>query len=221
MATKILKSSWMGLILTTSVLAHGVQAATFTEIGDVGQTLTTAAIPTPESVPLITIFGTLSSSTDADLFLINIIDPVNFSATTVNAETSVDTQLFLLNSSGAAVFLNDDDPAGLGSILQSTLPTGIGPLTAGVYYLGISPFGYDPVNLNTLLFATGSSSTAIVGPNISSPLTGFVGNPFSTPGGSYRINLTGVQTVPEPASVLGLLGMGVWGARRKLKKAKS
>lgn len=106
------------VISTTLVaLASGyAQAATFTEIGDVGETLETAQT-IQGSRPLESISGALSQKTsDADLFKVFLTGDQKFSATTISSETLVDLpidqqlgvptellrnpQLFLFNSDG-------------------------------------------------------------------------------------------------------------------------
>ena len=146
--------------LTAIFLGSYTSAATYTETGDAGQTPGDAQNTGPGGQPLSAIFGSLFSGTDADVFVINITDPTNFSATTVNGTTSIDTALFLFNMNGQAVYANDDDPGGMS--LGSTLPTGnqFGPMTAGLYYIAISLSGNEPVNFaNQLMFAQEINST--------------------------------------------------------------
>jgi hypothetical protein len=148
-----------GAALAT-LLASAAHAGSFTELADAGQTLGTAQL-TASTGALTDILGSLSSSTDADLFVIRITDPAAFSATTVNATgATLDTQLYLLTMAGAPVYLNDD--AADGTSLLSTLPAGssLGPTTPGLYILGMAMSGYDPVNINNqLLFANGLPTT--------------------------------------------------------------
>ena len=113
------------LAFTLSLSAH---AQVYSESGDAGATLATAA--TPGEGILQAIIGNLSSDTDADLFRIFVNDPSSFFATTVGG-TTLDTSLFLLNWNGSPAYLNDDDPGGLS--LQSTLSAAsfATPLTRG------------------------------------------------------------------------------------------
>lgn len=189
-------------------------AAVHFELGDAGQTQGTVQNTGPAGSSgqgLSDIFGTLLSETDADLFLIRILNPATFSATTVNAGTNVfDTQLFLLTLSGAPVYLNDDAN---GLTTLSTLPAGnaLGPVTPGLYLLGISAFGYDPVNsVNQLLFASGLS-TDVRGPAplLQPAFLGGFANNFGFPdGGGYDIQLTGALVVPEPGTAALMLLAG-------------
>lgn len=206
--------------LTLVVTPQWSRAVIFSEVGDAGQTPGTASRTTTGTAaanqPLTDIFGSLSSSTDADLFLINITNPATFSATTVNAITNslLDTQLFLFTLDGRPIYTNDDTPNG--TSLQSTLPAGnsLRPTVAGTYILGISVSGYDPANRNgQVLFAPldeNNASTDVRGPNsnLQPPqLASFISSGF--PGsGQYDIQLTGATSaVPEPSTwVLGAIG---------------
>jgi hypothetical protein len=208
-----------------------VGAVTYTEVGDAGRLRNTAQ-PTAASQgaagqPLTAIFGGLFGATDIDLFIINITDPANFSATTANATTGgLDTALFLFDSNGRPVYANDDEPGG--ASVRSTLPAGNGfsPQVAGLYYLAVSLSGAEPVNLsNVALFASFTASTEVRGPNASA--TGPLSN-WDTSGvfaggttfpASYQIDLTGATTaaVPEPTTLaLAVIGgIGLVGFRRK------
>jgi len=214
-----------------ALAATPAQAVDFTESGDAGQTLATAQTTTGAAGALINIFGSLSATDDADLFLINITNPGSFSAMTVSlGGDDLDTQLFLFTLSGAPVFANDD--AASGTTLLSALPAGnaFGPVAAGLYYIGVSLSGYDPVNLaNQLLFATGLT-TDTRGPASGlqpATLDGFSGDGFG-PSGAYHIRFTGaavgsvttLPAVPEPSSVLMLLAGGALVAAQWARRSR-
>ena len=91
----------------SSLLDPGLLPATpvsYTETGDAGQTIgTVQATGSTANVPLNRIFGTLSSSTDADIFSIKIATTATFSISTNNATTlgsGLDTTLCLFDSHG-------------------------------------------------------------------------------------------------------------------------
>ncbi len=226
-----LTQTFIALAGTLALATASLQGQTYTEIGDAGQTLAGAqGTGLVNGNPLTSIFGTLSSPTDADLFLIRIMTPTMFSASTVGGST-LDTALFLLNSSGMAIYTNDDAS---GASVQSTLPAGTAftmTLAPGTYYLGISLSGNEPINSNgQLLFAAyiGGDSTSVRGaaaginPNTHS---NFNGTPFFNEMGAYRIDLTSALTavVPEPTTIgLCVMGAAVLGATlRKRRKARS
>lgn len=181
-------------------------AAVVNEFGDAGQDTASAQVTAGNPTSLTDIFGSLRSAGDADLYLINIVNPGAFSATTVNSTGDfLDTQLFLFTADGAPVYTNDDAD---GSTVRSTLPAGssFGPLAAGLYLLGISLSGNDPINaVSQLLFDSGLT-TDVRGPNPSlqpASLSGFFDNTFYDVRDHYRIQLTGAGTaVPEPGTAL-------------------
>jgi hypothetical protein len=222
-------------VLTTVIFSSQAQAATFTEMGDAGETLSTAQVIPSKETMLQSISGTLSG--DADLFKIFLNgDP--FSATTVGG-ADFPTQLSLFDSEGMGVYFNERTSS---SVEQSTLPANnpFTPTQSGIYYLAISVLDLDPINeagddifpdladfsvdvpLDTIL--TGVFEPTAAG--AMSPLSGFDGAILDE-GGSYTIALTGVtgvprdeKDIPEPASALGLLAIGALGLV-SLQKNKS
>lgn len=211
------------------------QAVTFIDNGGAGETLNTAQVIPSGSLPLESISGTLFGN--ANLFQIFLTGNQTFSATTISPDTLIDIptdnllgaptdiledpQLFLFDSSGKAVYGNDDS---FGSP-QATLPSGIfSPKESGLYYLAISSSGYAPVSNKGAIFSDAPIDGILrpTDPGSGLPLDHFEGT--STTKGRYTIYLTGVQTsaksVPEPASTLGLLAVGAWGASRYKNKKK-
>jgi hypothetical protein len=210
--------TWPAALVAAAALTFvaGVShAGMFTETSDAGDTLATADATGSMGTQLTTIFGSLQSTgTDADLYVIDITSPATFSASTNNTMTNtgftygsnnlvLDTSLFLFDASGNAVAANDDTS---GSILTSTISGAQLNLTAGIYYLGISITGNEPVNsANQLLFATNDDATAVRGPetfNNLNPttLSTFNSNNYDDENGNYQIDLTGVDAAPEPSS---------------------
>jgi len=178
------------LSLTTvgaAVIALGTaataQAATYTEVGDAGKTLKTA-----QNLPggINVIKGTISSKKDADVFSF-FWDSGRFKATTVGG-ASFDTLLELFDSSGTVIALKDDSKGTAQSTINEFLDT-------GEYLLGISSFPN---------FALSASTYGDILPGLSS--------------GDYSITLNKKTasvpkriSVPEPASVIGILGLGAFG----------
>ncbi len=218
--------SLLAILGTFALTSATLQAQTYTESGDAGQTLGTAqASGLNVGASTVSIFGTISSAMDADLFQITLSAPMLFSATTVGGST-LDTALFLFNSSGMAIYTNDDAS---GASFQSTLPANSSftmSLAPGTYFIGISLSGNEPVNSNgQLLFAafTGGNSTSVRGPAAGinpSTLADFNGLASFAEMGAYRINLS---AVPEPTTVgLLLAGAGAIGfVLRKRRKARN
>lgn len=213
-------------LLLSALWGVPAHAVTVSEAGDAGQTTATAQV-TLGVGPLTNIFGTVGSAADADLFLINITSPAAFSASTVNLGSGAqDTQLFLFTQAGAPVFANDDDAGGLS--LLSTLPAGnsLGPLSAGLYYLGIALSGNEPVNSNAqVLFALSGLSTDLRGPAVGlqpARLGAWDGSGLA-PFGAYNIQLTGAvaAVVPEPSSLAMFLVGGAFAAAAATRRRRA
>jgi hypothetical protein len=198
-----------------------MSAAIWIEVGDAGREL--AATQATYGVgSLNTIFGNLAapdpfeSALDVDLYLIRITNPLNFSASTVNSPGLYvsDPQLFLFDSAGLGVYMNDDDEGGLNGS-QSRLPDGhpSGPVSAGLYYLGIGWWNNEPLSAAGQIF----SSVSVFGTNGpdfgaggGDPLSGWDDNVLLRPDleTAYEIELVGAELagVPEPGTTLTTLG---------------
>lgn len=192
------------LLLSTCLLGTA-HAATYTEVGDTGELLGTAQVPTGTG-DLTHIYGYLGENGglgDVDLYRIMITDPAAFSVT-VSASLSVnnDATLWLFSETGR-MLLRDDD-AGVGYLPRFSAGL-FSAGTPGVYYLGIN------------LFATGPN---FVEGNLSD--WAHFAAPLQT--GNYTLALTGTTFVTSPSAVpvpaaAWLLGSGLVGlmgvARRK------
>ena len=156
-----------------------------------------------------------------------IVDPAGFRAFTVNAPglNVGDPQLFLFDSSGLGVYMNDDDESGLNGS-QSELPMGhrSDPSWRGIYYLGIGWWDNEPFSASGLIFST-VNSLGTNGPDGGAgggdPLIGWDDNVLQRPDleTAYEIRLEGAGfAVPEPGSFLTVLLGGIardHGARRR------
>ena len=157
---------------------------------------------------LTTILGNRSS--DADMYLIRIVDAVNFEARTWPGSTG-DTQLWLFDLAGNGVTFNDDDP-GQGLLSRITGQFLTGP---GDYYLAVSSYNYDALNAggqliwNNTPFGTERQPD---GPGAPGPVASWSGTTFSA--GSYQIDLRGVEFIPAPGAAV-LLGLGGLVATRR------
>ncbi|MHC5936861.1 DVUA0089 family protein [Nostoc sp.] len=115
-------------------------------------------------------------------------DSGRFKATTVDG-ASFDTILELFDSSGTLIAVNDDSKGTEQSTLNEFLDT-------GEYLLGISSFAN---------FAVSASTYGDIAPGFSS--------------GDYSISLNKkTASVPEPASLMGILGLGAFGINSVRKR---
>jgi len=176
-----------------------------TEVGDAGSLPATAQIP-GGSGPLNSIEGSLGSSDQEDVYEICITDHNAFSAA---GAAQFDPQLFLFAQNGLGVYSNDDKDAADGS---SFLPSGDpnSPAADGIYYLGITAFDNEPINVNGLIFPTqqffpGSSViSGPTGPGGASAVSGWQFQFGSQPSvGLYTIDLTGVASTAAACTPVG------------------
>jgi hypothetical protein len=231
------KSVLAALVVTSSFFTATVsQAAILVNETNAGELLGTAQITNLSAFaqPQVNIVGSLADSFTgqpdlADVYRV-FLTAGTYNATTVGLTSTdgtgdpFDSQLFLFDGSGKALFSNDNAP--ISGAVESSLDFSVG--TSGVYYLAISLYDYDPVNANalflfpdtdSLLNPTQTSASSLADLALSSfalnqtePLIGGFGT------ASYTIRLTAAEAVPEPASTAGLLFLGGFGlltARRR------
>ncbi|SET72584.1 PEP-CTERM protein-sorting domain-containing protein [Nitrosospira multiformis] len=217
-------------LLTLALLANPVHAVDWTEIGDAGQLVSTAQMPTGDEGRLRNIYGTISTNNDVDLFRIYISNPTTFSAGVSSTSGNLDSGLILFNEGGYALYGNDDAMLGTRA---SSLPAGHvnGPQAPGWYNLAIFALGTPPVS------GDGFTPDHYMFPNVSSPYTQIL-TPTGPGGASpltgwaqlddtvainedYRIRLSGVTVspVPEPETYAMLLaGLGLMGTIVRRRK---
>lgn len=233
---KLMKAATLA-VFVTGLSSSQVQAVTFTQVGDTGQTLDAAQLIPSGALPLESISGTVSAPNIAHLFKIFLTGGQTFSATTINAETLlelpvdqalgiptdllVDPQLFLFDAMGKGVYGNDDSVG-----TQATLPSGgFSPLQSGAYFLAIAGSGYNPVSSLGSIFSPANPAGLFepTGSGSAEPFSSFMGQ---GDGGRYTISLTGATTddnsnaVPEPEQTAGLVAAGLLGITYQLKKRK-
>ncbi|WP_138499714.1 filamentous hemagglutinin N-terminal domain-containing protein [Nostoc sp. PA-18-2419] len=178
--------------------ASSPPAIPYTEVGDAGQLPSTAqtANSSISGTVVSSISGTLDNDNDIDLYQLFLRQGQKFTATTVGG-TDIDTQLFLFDSNGLGLVMNDDDYSVNDETRQSTLPL-FEPFTAptsGKYYLGISSYENNPHSSKGAIFKYGSP----IGIGAGLPVNGWDEN-FGSASGAYMIALTN-QIAPTPSSL--------------------
>lgn len=225
----------MRRILSGATMASGLCAAmliaspsladTYTEVGDTGSFLGTAQSATGTGT-LDSILGDLGTG-GVDMFRIYVSDWTAFSATTNNATSSFDTQMFLFNSAGMGIAANDDDTSGFiqaNGGYTSTLPVGnslYSSLSPGYFFIAITQWDSDPTSSGGLIFPT-APFDGIVGPTGLGGGSAHSGWSDSSSAGAYRIDFTGVATIPLPpaawAGLSTLAGVGLVGYVRRRRQ---
>ena len=161
---------------------------------------------------------------EVDLYQIRIYDFAAFSASTTSGNPQDDTSLFLFNSAGLGVYMNDDN----GTDLFSLLPAGNanGPLANDIFYLAVSLGGYEAYDSTTAAIFAPGSFTNVRGSAGAGMLNSWVSlfGAGTESAYSYTINLTGasVAQIPEPATIaLALFALaGVAASRRSARAVR-
>ncbi|MGN6826956.1 PEP-CTERM sorting domain-containing protein [Paucibacter sp. M5-1] len=154
-----------------------------------------------------------------DLYKIRISDAASFSAKT--RDTGFDTALYLFDTAGLGVYMNDDMPDLSG--LTSLLPSGdaSSPISDGIYYLAVAIGGFVADGANgSPSFLAGGFNDVLGGDAGAGALAGWTGfDSGSESPLSYFIELTGATNaeLPEPGTI-GLVlaaGLGLWASSRR------
>ena len=200
--------------------------ANFIQVGGGAGPLPASALDLTGAFPTV-IQGVLDGSdpNTVNMFKIDILEPNLFSAFTFfpGVFGVEDPALFLFNSSGAGVYMNDDEdpanaadtqaclPSSAANPCPQALPPGLGPLAPGNYFLAITRSANYPVDASLNEIFSPLNSTDVVGPNGGvGPVAGWDGGAFASPDTdlvNYDIILAG--TTPEPATWVMMVGAGL------------
>jgi hypothetical protein len=165
-------------------------AQVWNEVGDAGDLPATAQVPQGAG-PITTIIGTILPGGDADMYLVETLNPLVATATTCNNGTNIDTQLWAFNLAGNGGPFNDDGTlAGCG--LQSYITGSTCPTAPGCIYLAVSTFDWDALGPNGLEIWLDTPYGAVRcpdGPDAPGPVTSWGGTTGAS--GAYQIDLVG------------------------------
>lgn len=200
---------------TVNVVGAGALPGTAADLTAINVTEITGSIPDPAD-PLLGV----------EMFKLNISDYLDFSAIANGLAFGIpDTELFLFDAAGSGVYGNDDQGGNDSSAFTlsclpsadganpcpSARPSGVGPMSDGIYYLAITSSANGPLDGDGNEIFNIFNSTDVVGPSSLNPITDWDGGAFTSPDTdlvNFDITLTGVSEVPEPG-VLGLLALGL------------
>ncbi len=186
-------AGYAGDVGAGSLLVSGPPAPaadTLVETADAGG-LPADATVAAGSGALNNIYGSMGSESDVDMYRIQICQPGQFSATTTNPDTQLDTRLWLFYLDGHGIAFNDDNPDALDYTSRLT-HTFTAALPAGEYLIAISQYSVSPVDAQQQLLWFDSPLTverAPDGPGHAFAVASWIdaGSAF----GSYHIQLTG------------------------------
>jgi hypothetical protein len=177
-------------ILSLLLLAPVASAAG--EQGDAGNLPATAQDLTGAGLDRID--GSIADAADIDMYRVCLDGGGSFSASAVGG-TSVDTQLFLFDSSGRGVYANDDFEPDV--VFQSLLPSGhaLTPQVQGEYLLAVGAYNIDPLAAGELIFPNERHLVGPTEPGGANPISGWGGRAAES--GPYTLFLTGTQCAPD------------------------
>lgn len=211
-----MSARWMCACAAALALSSAALAGPdWVEIGDAGSIVDTAQAVLGESPTLRSIRGSLSFGSGLadgaadyeDMYLIRITQPSMFSFSATGSTFNPQCFLFNITLPGEAFgLLGNDDTATSNQprlISPATDGTGASVVLPGVYALGISGFGRDPVSSGGRIFnfASPTEVSGPDGPGGINPHSGWIGQGEV---GTYDLDIQGVTffDVPAPGSAV-------------------
>ena len=173
----------------------------WTETIDAGSSIATAQT-TAGPGTLVKILGTVSNSTDVDIFCINVINPPAFSAQLFCNQQS-DPSIFLFRANGTGIIMND-----VCAFSSKTIPAG-SIAAVGQYFLAVAPQGYMPQSGAGPIWQTALFTAPRVpdGSGAAGALSGWSGTGTPTVNQAYQVLLTGTGFCASAVRVHG----STWG----------
>ena len=209
----------MGMAFTAAPALAGPE---WIEQGDAGRLVGTAQKTLGEG-NLTSIAGDLAGGLFGgdfeDMYLISVLNPAAFSITIHSAD--FDAQLFIFNvtlpGQAFGLLANDNTSEGSNPVLlpNSTDGTNTGITAPGIYLIGISGSGRNPVSSTGQIFFYGNPTeiSGADGPGGLNPHNDWAGDGV---GGSYVLTLTGAGFYDLPApGALALLGLAALVGHRR------
>jgi hypothetical protein len=206
-ARRLLGSSGAALALLLLALAPAARAQVWSEVGDAGDLVSTAQ-PTSGSGGLTTINGFLASSTDVDLYCIQLaaVPPASQPLVSLLCAGHLDPNVWLFDATGQGVFTNATCAGGNKMILVPNVS-----LAQGTYYVAVSYSGVDPSSAGGAIWLPALfGQRAPDGPGGAGSLTAWSGTPTVSPLNPYQINLTFMQYCDGATAV----STATWGSLR-------
>ena len=206
------------------LIAPAFAGPDWTEVGDAGSSLSTAQLPAGVG-QIRSIAGSLGGegvgADFEDMYILGISDPTTFRLELLNA--NFDAQLFIFNitlSGGAfGLLANDNVSAGNNApVLTSVSTDGTNALIdlPGLYLIGVSGVGRNPISAGGLIFdiASPTEISGADGPGGLLRLSGWEGNGEI---GDYSIDMTSTifPQIPAPSGIAALGLAGVISSRRR------
>lgn len=215
--------------LTACTFAAAVASSSFagpdwTEVGDAGDTITTAQVPLGAG-RINSLTGSLGGrgveGDYEDLYYIGIAEPTTFRLELTSPDFDAQLFVFHITLSGSALGLLANDNSEIESYNPIITPmatdgTGVVLDLPGIYLVAVAGAGRMPVSQTGALF-TYETSTEISGADGPGGLNRHIGWVGEGQTGDYRVQMTGTifPEIPAPGSLAVLAAGGLMLRRRR------